>query len=146
MAPLFRRPRTTIDTTPLTSSLEDTFPSSDFESDSARLLSPLSPSESATPWAFSYPRVWQARSPRIIITILFAIGSILTFGGGLITVPSLRIFEQILCHYHYNDLNGDEHIGFDERIDEGMCKGAEVQERLNVLLAAYAFLGTVPGR
>jgi hypothetical protein len=61
-------------------------------------------------------------------------------------VPCLRVFEQILCHYHYNELEGEAHIGFDEHIDESMCKGTAVQERLNVLLAGLWVLGTIPGR
>lgn len=60
-------------------------------------------------------------------------------------VPSLRIYEDIICHHYYNEIEGEGHIGLDEGIEEKKCKGEEVQNRLNVLIAGVQFLGAIPG-
>lgn len=98
---------------------------------------------------FPIPRssvIPRLHDPRLIIATLCIIIFILSLGGGLMAVPCLRLWEEILCHYHYNKLKGDSHIGFDEHISEALCKGTEVQEKLNLLLAGLWFVGALPGR
>jgi hypothetical protein len=82
----------------------------------------------------------------VITLIIFAIIFILAFGGYLMAVPSIRLYEDIVCHHFYNGLEGEEHRGFDEVIDEGLCKRDEVQEELNILFAGLHFLGALPCR
>ncbi len=60
-------------------------------------------------------------------------------------VPSIRIYEDIICHHYYNRLH-EGHIGFDDHIDEDMCKAEEIQEQLNILMAALQFLMALPRR
>lgn len=87
----------------------------------------------------------QTHSPRIIIGILFAIIFTTSFGGFLTGIPMMRLLEDIACHKYYNSLEGEEHKGFDEQIDEELCKGDQVQNQLNVLFAVLHFLGPIPG-
>ena len=89
--------------------------------------------------------IHQTHSPRIIILVLFSIIFILAFGGFLSAVPGLRLYENVICHYYYNNLEGEGHIGYDVDIDESLCKVDEVQNELNLLLAVLHFLGAIPG-
>ena len=59
-------------------------------------------------------------------------------------VPSIRLYEDIVCHHFYNGLKGEDHIGFEEEIEEGLCKRDEVQEQLNILFAGLQLLGALP--
>jgi hypothetical protein len=70
---------------------------------------------------------------------------VLAFGGFLMGVPAIRIYEDIICHHYYENLEGEGHIGLEKNIDEKDCKGDEVQNELNFLLAVLHFLGTIPG-
>jgi hypothetical protein len=70
---------------------------------------------------------------------------VLAFGGVLMAVPAIRLYEDIICHHYYENLEGDGHIGLEGDIDEKECKGDEVQGQLNVLLAVLHFLGAIPG-
>lgn len=58
----------------------------------------------------------------------------------------MRLLEDIACHRYYNSLEGEEHRGFDEEIDEELCKGGQVQNQLNMLFGVLHFLGPIPGR
>jgi hypothetical protein len=78
--------------------------------------------------------------------IAFLIIFILAFGGYLMAVPSIRLYEDIICHHYYNELEGEGHIGFEGQIDEELCKVEEVQKELNILLAGLHFLGALPRR
>lgn len=60
-------------------------------------------------------------------------------------VPFIRLYEDIICHHYYNGLQ-EGHIGFDEHIDEDMCKEEEIQEQLNILLAGLQVLMALPRR
>lgn len=60
-------------------------------------------------------------------------------------VPSMRLYENIVCHHYYNKLEGDRHIGFDSNIGEELCKVEDVQNELNVLYAGLNMLSVVPG-
>jgi hypothetical protein len=88
----------------------------------------------------------EAHSPKTIVGILFTTLFILGFGAYLLQVPTIRLYEDIICHHYYNGLKGDQHIGFDQPIDESMCKGDQVQSELNVLEAVYHFISAVPGK
>jgi hypothetical protein len=108
---------------------------------------PALPLPNAQPkWArprFSFT-LCQTCSPRVITAILFIIIFVIAFGGGLMGMPGLRLYEDIICHHYYNDLEGDDHIGFDGHIDEELCKGDEVQNQMNILLGVLAFLTPIP--
>ncbi|KAE9378165.1 MFS general substrate transporter [Stipitochalara longipes BDJ] len=84
---------------------------------------------------------YQTRSRRIITLIIFAVIFILAFGGTLMVVPSIRLYEDIVCHHYYNGLEGNDHRGYDDTIEEGLCKVREVQQELNILFAGMHFLG-----
>jgi hypothetical protein len=88
----------------------------------------------------------QARTPKLTIALVISIIFILEFGGYLMAVPAIRVYEDIICHHYYNGIEGERHIGLGETIDEGMCKGEEVQEKLNNLLAGVGFLGAIACR
>lgn len=92
----------------------------------------------------------EAHSPRVIFGIILAVVFIIDFGGNLLTVPSIRLYEDIICHHYYDGIGGDGHIGLAEPIDEALCKGDEVQNKLNVFLAVLQFLAsacsTLPSR
>ena len=60
-------------------------------------------------------------------------------------VPSIRLYEDIICHHYYENLEGEGHIGLEGNIDEKECKGDEVQNQLNVLLVVLHFLSAIPG-
>jgi hypothetical protein len=86
----------------------------------------------------------EATSPRTIIAILFTIIFILEFGGNLMIVPSIRLYEDIVCHDYYNSLKeGEGHIGFQDRIEERLCKVEEVQNELNIVFAGFRVMGAV---
>jgi hypothetical protein len=82
----------------------------------------------------------QTTSPRAIIALMFAIVFILSVAGHLMGMPVVRIYEDIICHHHY-----EREIKIEEKIDEKLCKGEEVQNQLNILLGVMHFLGAIPG-
>jgi hypothetical protein len=84
-------------------------------------------------------------SPRIIILLVFTTIFILTFGSSLIGVPCLRIYEDIVCRNYYAGLEGEGRIELGGSVDESMCKGEEVQSKLNLFLAVLTFLSAIPG-
>ncbi|TVY16230.1 Efflux pump ustT [Lachnellula arida] len=86
----------------------------------------------------------QTRSPRVVTGIIFTIIFVMAFGGNLMAVPGLRLWEDIICHHYYNDLQGENHVGFDGHINEGLCKGDEVQNQLNIFIGVLAFLTPIP--
>ena len=59
-------------------------------------------------------------------------------------LPSIRLYEDIICHHYYNGIEGEGHRGLEEDIEERLCKADPVQEELNLLLAGLHFLGAVP--
>jgi hypothetical protein len=85
------------------------------------------------------PLIHEIHSPRIIILVLCAIIFTLSFGGCLMIVPSLRLYEDIICHHYYESLEGEGHIGLDGHIKESLCKVDEVQNELNIFLAVFNF-------
>lgn len=59
-------------------------------------------------------------------------------------VPAMRLAENIICHHHYDQIEGPGHIGFGDNIDEGLCKGDEVQKELNVIFSVIPVLEAIP--
>jgi hypothetical protein len=93
----------------------------------------------------THPFLHTTHSPRIIIALIFAIIFVLACGGQLMAVPAIRLYEDIICHLYYENLDGEGHVGPGGYIDEKQCKGDEVQGQLNVLLAVLHFLSAIPG-
>ncbi len=106
----------------------------------AALLHP----ERASQYPPSRPYISSTVSPRMIIALLFAVIFTLEVGGFLMGVPSMRLMEDIICHHYYNKMKGEGHIGLRDKIDESMCKGEEVQDELNIVLAGLNFVGAIP--
>ncbi|ESZ96471.1 hypothetical protein SBOR_3093 [Sclerotinia borealis F-4128] len=104
------------------------------------LLCPQRPIASHT-----HPLIRQTHSPRIIVLLLTTIVFIIGFGGYLAWIPSMRIYEDILCHRYYEELQGQGNISLSSRIDEARCKGDKVQEELNILTAGLETLKSLPG-
>ena len=61
-------------------------------------------------------------------------------------VPSIRIFEWIICHHYFDGLKGERHIGLNDDLPESLCKIQEVQSELNVLVSVVWMLNCIPGR
>jgi hypothetical protein len=81
----------------------------------------------------------------VIIGLMFTLIFTIALGAILIQMPSMRIYEDIICHHYYNGLEGKEHIRLDEYIDEERCKGDVVQNQLNTLFGTLNFLSPIPG-
>ncbi|QSZ36753.1 hypothetical protein DSL72_006636 [Monilinia vaccinii-corymbosi] len=114
-------------------------PQSSCDEESSLLL-PLRPNNS-----HQHSLVHKAHSPRIIILLLTTIVFIIGFGGYLAWIPSMRIYEDILCHRYYEELQGRGGVGLRSGIDEASCKGDEVQKELNILTAVLETLKSLPG-
>lgn len=82
----------------------------------------------------------------MIIAIVLASLFWLEFGGYLMVVPGLRIYEDIICHHYYDRFQGEEHIVLEGNIDEGMCKGVAIQNELSIIIAGSYFLGAIPSK
>lgn len=91
------------------------------------------------------PHLHTAQSTRTIIILVYIIIFITSFGGHLIGVPALRVYEDILCRQYYAGLDGEQHVELKGTVDESMCKGEAVQYKLNILLAGLHFLGALVG-
>jgi hypothetical protein len=88
----------------------------------------------------------QTRNPKIVTAILFAVIFTLTLGAILMTTPAVRLIEDRICHFYFNGLEGKDHIGLDEAIDEETCKADEVQKQMASLFGTLTFLAPIPGR
>lgn len=86
-------------------------------------------------------------SPVKIIFIVSSMIFILAFGGALMQIPGVRIYEDILCRDYYSKLEG-KHLTSSpgNKIDEKQCKGEEVQSQLNVLLSGLIVMGSIPSK
>ncbi|KAF7954343.1 hypothetical protein EAE96_005468 [Botrytis aclada] len=87
----------------------------------------------------------QARSPSSITAIVLANLLWFEFGGYLMAVPSLRVYEDIVCHHYYDRLQGEGHIVLGGHIDGSMCKKDDIQNELSIIIAGTHFLGAIPG-
>ncbi|KAH7356776.1 major facilitator superfamily domain-containing protein [Rhexocercosporidium sp. MPI-PUGE-AT-0058] len=95
-----------------------------------------------TPTTSSF--IHHTHSPNVIICILFTIVFVLGFGATMMAVPAMRLAENIICHHHYDKIQGPGHIGFEKKIDESLCKGDEVQKELNVIFSIIPVLEAIP--
>ena len=111
--------------------------------ENAPLLSqPKAPAQTFQPSFI--PSALRAKSPRTILLLLFTTVFILSFGAYLMAIPSVRVFEDIICHHYYENLGVDV-TGPDGNIRESLCKVDEIQERLNLLIAVLQFLSAGTG-
>ena len=123
-----------------------TIPDSPFDDERENEDDPLLLGSNSLPTKWQSPlRFRRSTSTRVIIALIYSMVFILTLGGFLTIVPSLRLYEDIICRHYYNDLKGEGHIGLEEEIDEGMCKDDKVQNELNTLVAVAGFLSAVVG-
>lgn len=61
------------------------------------------------------------------------------------SVPGIRIYEDIICHHYYaRQGEGKGFRGLEGDIDEDRCKGLEVQNELSFLLAGLHVVGALP--
>ncbi|RFU28514.1 hypothetical protein B7463_g7814, partial [Scytalidium lignicola] len=89
--------------------------------------------------------VHPTHSPWKIVFIIASMIFLLAFGGTLMAIPGVRIYEDILCHEYYDKLEGYHDVTLSGKIDEKLCKGEEVQSRLNSMLGGLAVLNSIPG-
>ena len=59
--------------------------------------------------------------------------------------PSLRVFEDIICHHYYDNMEGEGHIALSGKIDEELCKGPEIQEELAIVMGGLQFAESISG-
>jgi hypothetical protein len=101
--------------------------------------SPLLQTTQETPkpapkWSF------QVQAPRHIVLLLALLILSLATGGALMTVPTTRILEDILCHRYYGDLQGRN-----GSIDEKLCKVDDIQSDLAYLNGLISALEATVG-
>ncbi|KAJ8066985.1 hypothetical protein OCU04_004364 [Sclerotinia nivalis] len=87
----------------------------------------------------------RARSPHVITAIVLASLLWLEFGGYLMAVPVLRVYEDIICHHYYDRLQGAGYTVLLGNIDESMCKKDDIQNELSIVVAGSHFLGAISG-
>lgn len=87
----------------------------------------------------------RARSPHVITAIVLASLLWLQFGGYLMAVPVLRVYEDIICHHYYDRLQGAGYTALLGNIDESMCKKDDIQNELSIVVAGSHFLGAITG-
>ncbi|KAM7210330.1 general substrate transporter [Rhypophila decipiens] len=81
---------------------------------------------------------FQARKPNTIILLLSAAMFVFTASSMMVMVPMFRLMEDAICRGHFNVKPGEE-------IEEGKCKGDEVQSELAWLGGVGTMLGSVIG-
>ena len=72
----------------------------------------------------------KAQKPSTIVWILIAGIFFGSAAGGLVVIPEMRIFEDIICHQYYDMANR-----LTEPIKEELCKIDQIQSRLAYLFA-----------
>ncbi len=87
----------------------------------------------------------QTRSPRAIVLLLALMAFVLIFGDWLLLVPSTRIYEDIICHHYYDNLEDQRHVSLTEKIDEKLCKLDPIQSELAIIMAGINVSRAVPG-
>ncbi len=88
----------------------------------------------------------QLHSPRIVILLLALLVFVLMFGSSLMITPSMRIYEDIICHHFYDNIKGKGHVALNADIDEKLCKGKSVQEELAIVMGGMQVADTAPGK
>lgn len=89
---------------------------------------------------FSHISIHQAHSVRIVLILLYIAFFIIEIGSVFLTIPSVRIFEDIICHHYYDR----DQAGMESDIPEEFCKGKEVQQELAVIAAGSEMANVIP--
>jgi hypothetical protein len=87
----------------------------------------------------------QAHDPRMIVLIMTSVIMCAMVGSFLIMAPATRIYEDIICHHYYDNLDSDAHIGLMTEIDEKLCKVDAIQEELAIVMGGESFVAAIPG-
>jgi hypothetical protein len=88
----------------------------------------------------------QPHSPLYIVLLITLVVFVFLFGAFLMVTPSLRVYEDIICHHFYDNIEGDGHVGLSGDIDEERCKGPEIQEELAIVMGGMMFADSIPGK
>lgn len=99
--------------------------------------SPLLPSD-----PHKKPRL---QRPQLAFYLTALLVFLIESGVYFMEMPSARIYEDIICHHYYNNIDGDGHISLFAKIDESLCKGDEVQKELAVLIGGLQMGFAIPG-
>ncbi|KFY38674.1 hypothetical protein V495_06427 [Pseudogymnoascus sp. VKM F-4514 (FW-929)] len=83
-------------------------------------------------------------NPRIIIALLTGVMFLINFGAYMMTMPTSRIYENIICHHYYDNLSGPSHKALDLPIDEGLCKVGPVQAELATIIGGVFVSQSIP--
>lgn len=113
----------------------------DAPSERSSLLSQSDSTDSST----EPPLLPLVHSPPYIVALLSVVIFVFMFGSFLMITPFLRVFEDILCHRYYDKIEGAGHVALSGKIDEGLCKGPEIQEELAIIVGGLQFADSVPG-
>jgi hypothetical protein len=116
----------------------------DEEDASSERSSLLSRSDSADSGA-EPPLLPLVRSSPLIVALLSVVIFVFMFGSCLMITPLLRVFEDIICHRFYDKIEGEGHVALSGKIDEGLCKGPEIQGELAIIVGGLQFADSVPG-
>lgn len=127
-------------------------PSKDFQETSSE-ETPLLPSESSRPAlnrgsssVLHLPHIPQVHNPQVIVFFITLMVFCIMIGSFLTIAPSIRIYEDIICHHYYDQLEGDGHIDLLSDIDEKECKVDAIQEELAIVLGGLELTMSIPGK
>jgi hypothetical protein len=84
-------------------------------------------------------------SPRLIVFMVSLVIFVIMFGAFLIITPSLRVYEDIICHHYYDKMEGGDHVSLSEKIGEELCKEPEIQEELAIIVGGQQIGDSIPG-
>lgn len=115
------------------------------EQDAPSDRSPLLSSSDSAGSSGEPPLLPLVRSPSLIVALMSVVIFIFMFGSFLMVTPYIRVFEDIVCHRYYDKIEGEGHVALNGKIDEGLCKGPEIQEELAIILGGLQFADSVPG-
>lgn len=107
------------------------------------MLPDTEPEPAAVPHAESH-LLPQTHNPDVIVAVIVFLCFIIGVGSYLGVVPTTRIYEDIICHRFYEKIEGDGYIGLNQNIDEGLCKGDEIQKELAIVVAGLESANAVP--
>lgn len=84
-------------------------------------------------------------NPRLIIAFLTGVMFLINFGAYMMTMPTSRIYEDIICHHYYDGLTGTSHLSLNTPIDEKLCKVGYVQTELATVIGGVFVSSSLPG-
>lgn len=84
-------------------------------------------------------------NPRLIIALLTGVMFLVNFGAYMMTMPSYRIYEDIICRHYYDSLSGPLHLSLDTPIEEELCKVGPVQAELATVIGGIFVASSIPG-